>query len=434
MSRDNSSFSLWKGVDRKAMAVAEFTMKQQRKRLSTWVIFGVGFAAMAILTMFYIDGMVRDYDPIDNDGDSIDTDGDGYPNGQEIVYGTDIYNENSHPGLLNPSVEPDDPSLWIDEDDFDWDALEAGSHGYDDDGDCRTDARTASQKDSNNNGIPCDVRMVNALYGDGIAIEGDTNVDEDPDDAAYARESIHRASILALGKFGFVFLIGIFVPLFMATGLIRNEMTSGTMHFMLAKPIARTEVFLYRMLGFLALAWPYVTVLLLLEVIVFGFAGPSEGFFRLQDLGVWLSIWLAALLAILVYGMLFCMLGVMWKHGIILALPFAAWELGMILTTLGAPDASILRFSVIGWAMNIVDAGAALTWTDTPLMIEMGMWFDSGASESLQGAEALQIFASTPGLGLGALATIVVSVIVLLFQAASCWFLGGVLFKSKEIE
>jgi hypothetical protein len=60
----------------------------------------------------------------------------------------------------------------------------------------------------------------------------------------------------------------------------------------------------------------------------------------------------------LVYGMLFCMLGVMWKHGIILALPFAAWELGMILTTLGAPDASILRFSVIGWAMNIVDAGA----------------------------------------------------------------------------
>lgn len=114
MSRDSSSSSLWKGVDRKAMAVAEFTLKQQRKRLSTWVVFGVGFAAMAILTMFYIDGMVRDYDAIDNDGDSIDTDGDGYPNGQEIVYGTDIYNENSHPGLLNPSIEPDDPSLWID--------------------------------------------------------------------------------------------------------------------------------------------------------------------------------------------------------------------------------------------------------------------------------------------------------------------------------
>jgi hypothetical protein len=45
-------------------------------------------------------------------------------------------------------------------------------------------------------------------------------------------------------------------------------------------------------------------------------------------------------------------------------------------------------------------------------MIEIGMWFDNGSSESLVGAEALQIFASSPGLGLGALATIVVSVIV----------------------
>ena len=69
MSRDSTSFSLWKGVDRKAMAVAEFTLKQQRKRLSTWVVLGVGFAAMAILTMFYIDGMVRDYEAIDNPTD-----------------------------------------------------------------------------------------------------------------------------------------------------------------------------------------------------------------------------------------------------------------------------------------------------------------------------------------------------------------------------
>ena len=43
--------------------------------------------------------------------------------------------------------------------------------------------------------------------------------DEDPDDEAYALESIHRESRLAIGKLGVVFLIGIFVPLFMATGL-----------------------------------------------------------------------------------------------------------------------------------------------------------------------------------------------------------------------
>ena len=34
-------------------------------------------------------------------------------------------------------------------------------------------------------------------------------------------------------KLGFVFIISIFIPLFMATGLIRDEMTSGTMHYIL---------------------------------------------------------------------------------------------------------------------------------------------------------------------------------------------------------
>ncbi len=263
-------------------------------------------------------------------------------------------------------------------------------------------------------------------------ISSDGNVDEDPDDEAYALESIHRSFVLAIGKLGVVFLIGIFVPLFMATGLIRNEMTSGTMHFMLAKPIARGEVFLYRLLGFYALAWVYLTLLIALLALITGFAGPGEGIFRFSDLGVWMSVWLASVLAIMVYGMLFCTLGVMWKHGMVLALPFAAWELGMILTTLGAPDAAILRFSVIGWAMNIVDAGAALAWSDTPLMIQMGLW--GGGNGSLEGAEALNIFWSRPGLDLGALGTIIVSVFVLLFQTAACWLLGSTLFKSKEIE
>jgi hypothetical protein len=52
----------------------------------------------------------------------------------------------------------------------------------------------------------------------------------------------------------------------------------------------------------------------------------------------------------------------------------------------------------------------------------------------LTGADALNIFWSTPGLDIGALGTIVVSMLVLLFQAAACWLLGSVLFKSKEIE
>ena len=433
MSAKKDVPGLWSGMDRKALAIGEFTLRQQRKRLSTWVVLIVGIAAMGVLTMFYIDAMTREYEAIDNDGDSYDWDGDGYPNGQENLYGTDIFDGNSHPGVLDPSVLPDDPSVWINEDDFDWDALEAGSVGYDDNGDCDVDSRTASQKDANNNGIPCDIRISTDRWNPGnYVISSDGNVDEDPDDEAYALESIHRSFVLAIGKLGVVFLIGIFVPLFMATGLIRNEMTSGTMHFMLAKPIARGEVFLYRLLGFYALAWVYLTLLIALLALITGFAGPSEGIFRFGDLGVWMSVWLASLLAIMVYGMLFCTLGVMWKHGMVLALPFAAWELGMILTTLGAPDAAILRFSVIGWAMNIVDAGAALAWSDTPLLIQMGLW--GGGSGSLEGAEALNIFWSRPGLDLGSLGTILVSVFVLLFQTAACWLLGSTLFKSKEIE
>ena len=38
MSRKDGLPSLWSGMDRKAMAVAEFTIRQQRKRLSTWVV------------------------------------------------------------------------------------------------------------------------------------------------------------------------------------------------------------------------------------------------------------------------------------------------------------------------------------------------------------------------------------------------------------
>ncbi|DAC23211.1 MAG TPA: hypothetical protein D7H91_01115, partial [Candidatus Poseidoniales archaeon] len=91
--------SLWSGMDRKALAIGEFTLRQQRKRLSTWVVLLVGVAAMGVLTMFYIDAMTRDYEAIDNDGDSYDWDNDGYPNGQEFLYGTDILDANSHPGL-----------------------------------------------------------------------------------------------------------------------------------------------------------------------------------------------------------------------------------------------------------------------------------------------------------------------------------------------
>ena len=73
-----------------------------------------------------------------------------------------------------------------------------------------------------------------------------------------------------------------------------------------------------------------------ISALVTGFAGPGDSIFRFSEFGIWLSVLFAAMLATLVYGMLFCFFGVMWRFGIVLAIPFAAWELGMALLSMGA--------------------------------------------------------------------------------------------------
>ena len=430
----------FQSLDRKASAIVEFTLRQYRTKKSTWVVLGVGFTALALIFLIYIDVMASEFEAIDNDGDSTDYDNDGYPKGQELRLGTDPWDDESHPGLFDPPVEPDPASMYINEDGFDWDVtseLGTPSTGIDDDGDCLESNKTASQKDTNDNGVPCDVVVEFYRMQDGQIysnIESDSGVDEDPDEDAYAKEAIHLAFVLSIGKLGFVLLLGIFLPLFMATGLIRDEMNSGTMHFMLAKPISRSEVFLYRTLGYLGVVWPYVIFLGILGALVSGFVGPSDGFFRFADLGVWLAIVFATMMATLVYGMLFNALGVLWKYGIILAIPFAAWELGMALLSMGVPDSTLLRFSVIGWALMIVDAAAMIVWPNLDLFILMGNWGGSDDFNYLQGSEPLNFFSSKPGLGLSAFTALIISTLVLLFQAALSWFIGGALFKSKEIQ
>ena len=90
---------------------------------------------------------------------------------------------------------------------------------------------------------------------------------------------------------------------------------------MLAKPIARSEIFFNRVIGYLGIVWPYVILLGSLGGLVpgFGLAPLMTLFFRFADLGVWLAIVFATMMATLVYGMLFNALGVLWKYGIILA-------------------------------------------------------------------------------------------------------------------
>mgnify|MGYP005747155019 FL=1 len=195
------------------------------------------------------------------------------------------------------------------------------------------------------------------------------------------------------------------------------------------------------MLGYLAIVWPYLLVVCSLLAIVSGFMGPGDQIFRFKDLGVWFSILIAALLATLVYGMLFAFLGVLWKYGIILALPIAAWELGMALLSMTVPESTFLRMSIVGWSMSIIDSGAYLVWPDMALFTQKGAWaggtgdasFFFGGGNELPGYRALEWAQSDLGLGLGPYATTVLSVVVLFCQAVFFWFIGQLIFKSKEI-
>ena len=264
--------SPWSRMDRKASAVAEFTIRQYLARSSTWVVLGLAAGMMFVLLMFYASEMRSAVDPIDNDGDADDADGDGYVNGHEILAGTNPF---------DPSVFPDgDPmpaSAFIDEDDYDWSAIGTGfasgdaavsvSVGVDDDGDCwrnasATPPTNSSRDGSNQNGIPCDVLIEWSQFSQVAIVTGDTGVDEDPDDQRYYRESLHRAFIVGTGKVGFVFLLSVFIPLFLAAGLIREDMESGTIHYILSKPMGRGSIILARLLGYLGLTLPALAAII----------------------------------------------------------------------------------------------------------------------------------------------------------------------------
>ena len=49
-----SSTKAWSSLDRKATAVAEFTLRQYRTRLSTWVVLASCMVALSTVLLFYI--------------------------------------------------------------------------------------------------------------------------------------------------------------------------------------------------------------------------------------------------------------------------------------------------------------------------------------------------------------------------------------------
>ena len=434
--------TIWSKLDRKSTAIAEFTMRQYRTRISTWVIMIASVVALLLMLLFYIEAMNTEIQAIDNDGDSFDTDGDGYPDGQERLLGTNPESAEDFP----IGVEPDPPEKWINEDDINWNNLKDGENyvGEDDDGDCLEYFDTSSQKDTNDNNIDCDIVITVDSLNETIYFDADSGVDEDPDEDKYGKEASHRAFVLGIGKFGIVYLLGIFLPLFLATGLIREEMSEGTIHYMLAKPLARGEVLLYRMLGYVGITWPFILGICVLLCLVTGFSGPGDDFFRWSDIGVWMSIAWATMLVSLVYGVIFCSCGIIWKNGVILALIFAAWELGMAFVTIfTGGDSSIRYMSVIGWGMIIVDAGVTISWPDNWQLIQVGLWGGGQGEENwlgqidyaaLPGAEPLAAFTGSPNLGVSNWLSFVISTVVLLFQGIMAWFIGQSIFKGKEVD
>ena len=197
---------------------------------------------------------------------------------------------------------PKDPKeMYIDEDDIDWDGS-AGSQGVDDDGDClRTDWfaqldgpdefmwwEEPHRPDANGNGIQCDVIwVINSQTGEVISISADSSVDEDPVDENYAGEASHRTFVIATGKIAFVLLLGLFLPLFLSLGLVRDETERGTLHYLLSKPIHRGEFILYRVLGYMAVVSVFVLALSLVMGLITSIIGPGESLLRVGDLPVW---------------------------------------------------------------------------------------------------------------------------------------------------
>jgi len=430
--------TVWSKLDRKATAVTEFTLRQYRTKNSTWVVLGIGMVFVAMVLMFYGEAMSSGFESIDNDGDSNDWDGDGYPTGQERIYGTNPWDENSHP---DPElVAPDPPEKWIDEDGIDWDGDYSNSNqGYDDDGDCTGEGWVDTEsfelpynQDTNRDGINCNVRYtMNSTTKTIYLINADPSVDEDPDDEEFLKESLHRAFVLGFGKIGFAFLIGIFVPLFLATGLVRDEMERGTLHYIMGKPIARAEILAYRLLGYIALVWPYATVLILLTAIVTGFLAPSDSIFRFHDMSAWLGVLLASWLMMLAYGTIFCTLGVVSpRFGLWIAIGFGVWEFAMAMISLGAPNFPLTWLSVSHWGIEIINCTSVLAYPDQSYMIEIASMNNDWGSQA-----ALAGFYSPPSVVAGnSFASLLISIFVLVLFTIFALFIGQSSLKRKELN
>ena len=385
----NLSETVWTKLDRKATAIAEFTMRQYRKKRSTWSVGAVGVVLVVIVLLFYIDAMSTGIDSWDNDGDGL-----------------------------------------IDEDPSDWDGTQEKSVGnVDDDGDCWS--RESFDRDWNGDGIDCNVIYNYDRNGMLTSVNADPNVDEDPNESEFLEESMHRSFLLGFGKFGFLFVLGIFIPLFLATGLIRDEQEAGTLHYLVGKPIARAEILMYRLLGFIGLAWPYFLGLIFLSALVTGFFGPGDSIYRFSDLGIWFGVLIATFLTVLAYAAIFASFGIIApRYGVLLALLFAVWEFFMMFLSMfeTTRQMGIASLSVSFWGAEIINSTGWLVWGDYALM--------SGQAESIGFFAEIALWTVwfNPFPTTTPLLNMVISIVVLLMIVSMFVLIGQSSFKKRELN
>ncbi len=334
-------------------------------------------------------------------------------------------------------VEKEPASMYIDEDPIDWNGdLSQRAQGHDDDGDCLREGWLEDEgawwysNDTNGDRIPCNVLYYVDSDGNEIrSIVADPFVDEDPIEGEFVAEGIHRGFVAGVGKIAFLFLLGLFIPLFLATGLIREEMEAGTMHYLIGKPIHRGEFFTYRILGFMAIAAPYILMLAIVTGTITGFLGPGDQIFRFSDLVVWFMIGLAAMLALLAYATSFAAFGVFSKkYGVYIAIAMGVWEFMMAMVSLTIPTASISMLSVSHWAIQIIDAGVLIGWPDTLQMSVIANGF--GWDEEL----AITAFWNPPVHSTSAPLSILIGTVVLLGYTMVMILIGQSSFGRQELD
>ena len=388
----NLSETVWTKLDRKATAIAEFTIRQYRKKRSTWTVGAVGALLVVVVLLFYIDAMSEGIESVDDDGD----------------------------GLLD-----EDPSSWTEWENAQYAGRTISGPMSDDDGDCL--ALEPWMRDLNDDGVDCNVVYEYDQNGFVTSIEADRFVDEDPDESEFLEEAMHRSFLLGFGKFGFLFILGIFVPLFLATGLIREEMDSGTLHYLVGKPIARAEILMYRLLGFIGLAWPYFVGLFVLSALVTGIFGPGDSIYRFSDLGIWFGVLIATFLTVLAYGAVFITFGIVaGRYGVLVALLFAVWEFFMMfLAMIGTTrDMGIASMSISFWGSEIINSTAWLVWGDYAMM----------SGQSLAVDIALWTVWYSPFPTTSPLLNLVISIIVLLLITGLFVLMGQSSFKKRELN